>query len=229
MLTRISCVAAIALMTSSGVQAAATNSTQATTAQYCGELKNSFGPFDYRKAQTEYTEQITLVHSAHFTSDIENLIKGRSGTLGGELDYTLRAFPNHHRALVAIDRLAIREKAIIVPGAKYPVECYFERAMRFVPDDGIVRAAYGNFLFARGKSDEALKMFIAAAELQPEDATINYNLGLAYLKAKNYEQANLHARKAYKLGFPLPGLKNKLIEAGQWDDKQLDPQDDKQQ
>jgi TPR repeat len=218
MRSTIACVAAVILMASGGVQASADGSGQ-TASPYCGELTNTFGPFDFRKAQTEFVEQITLVHSAHFTPDIENLVKGRSGTLGGELDYTLRAFPNHHRALVSMDRLAMREKAIILPGARYPVECYFERAMRFMPDDGTVRAAYGNYLFARGKTDNALKMFIVAAELQPEDPTINYNLGLAYLKVKNYEQASKYAKKAYALGFPLQGLKNRLVEAGKWDGK----------
>ena len=61
-------------------------------------------------------------------------------------------------------------------------------------------------------------MFTAAVELAPEDPTINYNAGLAYLKKKEYDKARQHAKKAYELGFPLPGLKNKLVEAGKWDE-----------
>ena len=37
-----------------------------------------------------------------------------------------------------------------------------------------------------------------------------------YVKKKEYEKASAHAQKAYALGFPLPGLKNKLKAAGKW-------------
>ena len=81
-----------------------------------------------------------------------------------------------------------------------------------------VRATYGNYLLALGKTNEAVTMFTSAVELQPEDPTINYNTGLAYLRKKEYDKARLYAKKAYELGFPLPGLKNKLVEAGKWDE-----------
>ena len=193
-----------------------------TTAQtagagnYCGDLKNSFGPFDYR-ARAEHSQDFVLVEGAHFTRDIESGVKGHSSTVGGDLDYTLRAIPNHHRALGTMARTAVRTRTIKLPGATYPVECYFERAMRFAPNDGSVRAEFGNYLFALGKPDKAFVMFKDAAEMDPENASINYNLGLAYLLKKDYAQALVHAKKAYALGFPLPGLKNKLVAAGEWD------------
>jgi hypothetical protein len=62
-------------------------------------------------------------------------------------------------------------------------------------------------------------MFRDAAALEPEDPTIAYNLGLAYFRKKDYSQALVFAKQAYAKNFPLPGLKNKLIEAGKWDDK----------
>lgn len=187
---------------------------------YCEAILNHFGPFDYRKGQTEFAHELWLVDTTHFTSNIENGIKGRSGSLGNELDYTLRAFPNHTRALAALDRLSMKFKDVTtLPGMRFPVECYFERAVRFAPDDGDARAAYANYLFARGKTDAALKMFVEAERLSPDDPRINYNLGLMYVKMKDYEKANRYAQKAYKLGFPLPGLKNQLIAAGKWDGK----------
>ena len=184
---------------------------------YCGELANAYGPFDYRKA--EFAPNLHIVEMAHFTSDVEQGIKGNAGYLGGDLDYTLRAFPNHHRALATMARLGLKDKTVRVNQAKYPVECYFNRAIRFAPDDGVVHGAYGNYLFALGQTDKALVEFNQAVALEPENATINYNIGLAFLKEKNFEQANKYAKKAYALGFPLPGLKNKLIEAGKWEDK----------
>lgn len=189
----------------------------AVAGNFCGELTNAYGPYDYRN-RAAHVENFTLVEHGHFSKDVEQGIKGKSSTIGGDLDYVLRAIPNHHRALASMARFALRTKAIQLPGANYPVECYFERAMRFTPDDGGVRAEFGNYLFALGKSDKALLMFKEAAELSPDSSTINYNLGLAYLQKKDYSQSLAYAKKAYAMGFPLPGLKNKLIALGKWED-----------
>jgi tetratricopeptide (TPR) repeat protein len=187
----------------------------------CGSLTNGYGPYDYTDPDQK-ANKLPIVEGAHFTEEVEEGIKGATGLLGGDLDYTLRAFPNHHRALASLARIALRDKAVQIPGAKYPVECYFVRAIRFKPTDGAVHASYGNYLFALGKSDRALDEFKRALQLDPENAGINYNLGLIYLKAKNYEQANAYANKAYALGFPLQGLKNMLIEAGKWEGPKTD-------
>lgn len=189
----------------------------------CGELQNAYGPFDYRKAATDFANDLRLVEMGHFPPEVEQGIRGQSGLIGADLDYTLRAFPNHSRALAAMGRMGIKQKSLLVSGAKWPVECYFDRAIRFAPSDGTVRAAYGTYLFARGESDRAMTMFSQAAELEPENAAINYNAGLAFMKQKNFEKANLHAQKAYSLGFPLPGLKNMLVAAGKWDESVRPP------
>jgi tetratricopeptide (TPR) repeat protein len=188
----------------------------AAATNYCGELKNAYGPFDYRM-RAEHANNFDLVEGAHFTPDDENGVRATTRDIAADLDYTLRAIPNHHRALAAMARLAIRTKSVHLPGARYPVECWFERATRFAPDDGGVKAEFGNYLFALGKSDQAFAMFKEAAEMSPENATFNYNLGLAYLQKKDYAEALVYAKKAYALGFPLPGLKNKLIAAGKWE------------
>ena len=75
---------------------------------------------------------------------------------------------------------------------------------------------YGNYLLKAGKADEATEQLRIAIDLEPENPTINYNLGLLYLKQKDYEQAKTYAKKRYELEFPLPGLKNQLKQAGKW-------------
>lgn len=190
----------------------------ARTPSLCGELKNAYGPYDYRRASTEFTSQIHLVESAHFTSEVERGIRGVTSTIGGDLDYTLRAFPNHPRALATLSRVALKDKRVVLDKMHWPVECYFDRALRFAPDDATVRGTYGHYLYARGQIDLAVVMFTKAFEIEPENATINYNLALGLLKQKQYEKANYHAQRAYALGFPLPGLKNMLREANKWDD-----------
>lgn len=45
-------------------------------------------------------------------------------------------------------------------------------------------------------------------------AEINYFLGLVLFDLKDYATAREYARKAYSLGYPLPGLRDKLARAG---------------
>ncbi|NML60328.1 tetratricopeptide repeat protein [Massilia sp. RP-1-19] len=184
----------------------------AQAAPYCGELDNAYGPFDYRTR----ADKLNVVETYHFTDEVKHGI-GRSYTsIGSNLDYTLRAFPNHAPALAVMAKTGLLKKKYKVPGAKYAVECYFERAVRFAPDDGQARAAYGGYLYGMGRLDEALARYDEAVQLMPNDAAVNYNAGLLYFKKKNYEAANRLAQKAYSLGFPLPGLKNMLVSSGKW-------------
>lgn len=187
-------------------------STNLQASSYCGELDNVSDYNDSTKRSF-----LGTVEKHHFTPNIENLRRGNSTTLGGELSYTLMLFPNHHRALAAFGKLSLRDKTLKPTASKYSVECFFDRAMRFKPNDGMVRMIYGNYLLKAGQTDKATEQLLIAVELQPENPTINYNLGLLYLQKKNYEQAKTYAKKAYELDFPLPGLKNQLIQAGQWD------------
>lgn len=186
----------------------------------CGALRSygeHFGPFDYRTATQE---QLNLVESQHFTENVRQLESGNDAFVGGEISYTLVVFPNHYPALQAMTKLSLREKDVRPLGSQYSVECFFDRAIRFKPGDGIVRMIYANYLLKlKGRSDEAIEQYHEAVRLQPENANINYNLGLLYLKKKDYGQSINYAKKAYELGFPLPGLRNKLKRAGKWDGK----------
>ena len=187
-------------------------------ANYCGELKNSIGPFDYReKKQNE--EALMLVEGRHFTAQYERLIEDERGYIGAELAYTLRAFPNHHRALMAFGKLALKKNTQKPFGSAYSVECFFDRAMRFRPDDGIVRMVYGIYLSQSGNIEKAIEQLVEADKLEPNNANINYNIGLLYFKKNNYENAIRYAKNAYRLGFSLPWLKDALIKSGKWDGK----------
>lgn len=184
---------------------------------FCGELDSygQFGPFDYRTASKANLE---IVESQHFTESIKNLIRGKDAFLGDDISYTLVRFPNHYPALQSMVKLSLREKDTKPLSAHYTVECFFDRAMRFRPGDGIVRMLYGNYLLKlKGRSEDALEQYQEAVRLEPDNANINYNIGLLYLKRKNYEESVAYAKKAYELGFPLPGLRNKLKRAGKWD------------
>lgn len=200
------------------------------SAQYvsmeCGDLSNGFGPFDYtdpstRVAQSsegELESKLDIVERFHFTPEIEALIRGfHVEDPLADLEYTLRAFPNHHRALSAISNYHILKNANKL--GLYPVHCWFERAMKFRPDDALVRVTYAIYLLRKGDNDLALVQYRQALEMQPNLADAHYGIGLLYTKMENYDLANEHAQRAYELGYPLPGLRNRLVKAGAWKQK----------
>lgn len=191
---------------------------------YCGpvDIPGRVGPYDYTNPQHKI-DHLPVVEGGHFTPKVRNLIAGETGSIGGDLNYVLRAFPNHHKALQAFAKLWLREKGVVYerpPDETHTIECAFDRAIRYKPGDAMVRMIYANYLLKiGGRLDDAVEQYQIAVKLQPENAVINYNVGLLYEKEKDYEQAVIYAKKAYGLGFPLPGLKKKLMAAGKWDGK----------
>lgn len=178
----------------------------------CGSLQASYGPYDYRSDK----DKLQIVEQHHLTPEVVNLVAGTTGSIGGDLSYTLRAFPNHHVALMAMAKLGEKEKTAKPAGAKYGVECYFQRAVRFRKDDEIVRILYASYLSRAGRNVEALSQLNEAARLGTDSANANYNMGLIFYDLKEYEKALFYAQQAYRLGFPLPGLRDKLKRAGKW-------------
>lgn len=179
----------------------------------CGPLKNHYGPFDYR---AERDGRLKIVEQYHFTSNVEALVKGNTSNVGGDLSYTLLTSPNHHRALMAMIRLGEKLKSPQPPGSVYPVECWFERALRFRPDDNTVRLIYATFLVKDGRDPEAIKQLEVATARAADNAFTQYNAGMIYFDMKNYDAALVQAHKAYGLGFPQLDLRDKLQSAGKW-------------
>jgi hypothetical protein len=180
----------------------------------CGSLENAYGPYDYRTTKSK----LHIVERYHFTPEVEALIRGKSGgRIGADLDYTLRAFPNHHRALLALMRYGEKAKSPQPYDLPHPVECYFERALRFRPDDTLARMIYAQFLATKKRAPEADRQLeIASASADDDNGFSHYNIGLIYFDLKNYPKALVQAHMALKLGFAQTGLKDKLKGVGQW-------------
>ena len=104
------------------------------------------------------------------------------------------------------------------PEMRYSVECYFDRAIRWRPDDSIVRMMYSIYLAKAGRTPEAVRQLDIAADGAEgkENAFTQYNLGLNYLDLKEYDKALSHAQNAYSMGFLQPDLKNRLEKLGKW-------------
>lgn len=178
----------------------------------CGSLENAYGPFDYRDPENK-RDKLPIVESFHFTPEVESLRRGRSGSVIGDLRYTLRAFPNHHRALIAVARYGLEGGRIPEEESVPSVDCFFERAITFRPDDAAVHVIYGNYLFKRGERDDARKQYEEALRLAPDSTEINYVAGLYFVEVGDLERARKLAAVAYGNGYPLPGLKNKIAAA----------------
>jgi tetratricopeptide (TPR) repeat protein len=179
----------------------------------CGSLEFGYGPYDYRSSK----EKLAVVERFHFTPKVENLLGGENQvTAGADLAYTLAASPNHHRALMAVMKLAEKEKRVKPLHMPYSVDCYFERAERFRPDDSMVKTIHGIYLIRSRKLQAGTEKLESALSQAGENANIYYNLGLAYFDLKQFDKSLESAHRAYALSFPLPGLRDKLKRAGKW-------------
>jgi Tfp pilus assembly protein PilF len=177
---------------------------------------------DYNNADD--ARGLAVVESFHFGPQVESLQHGISASIGGDIGYTLEHFPNHPRALAAMARLGLRTHKPQAAGARFSIECYFQRAIAFVPEDGVVRALFGAYLLALHRDSDAASQLQAALDAQAGNAMAWYNLGLARVRLKEWPAALAAAHKAYTLGFPLPGLRQQLKAANQWrEPESLDP------
>jgi len=182
----------------------------------CGSLEVGYGPYDYTNP-IHFREKLPIVQRAHFTSNVEQLIRGETA-LGpmNDIAYTLNRFPNHHRALYSMMRYNLALEQRPAAGARRSPECWFERAIRFKGDDGTVRMIFGIYLHQTDRPDAALIRYQEALALIPNSAEVHYNMGLAYFEMDRFDDAVEHALKAYELGYPLPGLRNRLASVGKW-------------
>lgn len=181
----------------------------------CVGSSGVYGPFDYT-AKHKHTKELFLVESAHFTTEVESLVRGNTTTLPyGDIAYTLRAWPNHHRALNAISRYNLRlkrQKKTI----KIPAECWFQRAISFSPSDATVYMLFGIYLHNSTRYKMAENNYNISLQFDPENIQTHYNFGLLLVDRRRYEEAKKHAQFVYANNYPLPGLKNKLADAGYW-------------
>lgn len=200
-----------------------TGAASAQDASDCGSLENAFGPFDYTDPANRIGQRgespLSLVERAHFTPKVERLVSGESASNPvDDLAYTLRVFPNHHRALHAMATYQLRHEPKRL-GA-YTIDCWFDRAIRFRSNDAKVHLVYGVYLAQVDRNEEALQQYKSALRYEPDLAEAHYNVGLLYVELEQYDSAYHHAVKAYGLGFPLPGLRTQLVRAGAWEEKE---------
>ena len=186
----------------------------------CTGVAHGYGPFDYSKRRTINPRHLKAVEGAHFKPDVEFLEEGKhrsSNSPWPDLDYTLRAWPNHPRALLTMIRFQQQVNLKLTEHkAPVPVECYLQRAINFNPKYSIPYALYGYYLHQVGNLDDADKQYKKAMVLEPDNARHAYSYSELLIDMKEYDKALEYAKVAYQNGNPPQALKNKLIKLGIW-------------
>lgn len=152
------------------------------------------------------------VEKYHLQKGISLVKKGQFEYAWSEFAFMLHYFPNHPHALQLISDLALQMED------NTRALKYFERAMKLYPNEAPTYALYGIYLHKTGKIKQAIEYYQKAVKLDDKPAEYHYNLGLAYFALQEMEQSYMAAQKAYQRGYPLPGLKDKLIAKGIWKD-----------
>ncbi|HHI94765.1 MAG TPA: tetratricopeptide repeat protein [Gammaproteobacteria bacterium] len=195
------------------------------------------GPNDYYDPDPWTQQYLRAVDSHHLVPAEEQVIKGYTTSSSGakyrniweEIDFTLRWFPNHPRGLQFMSRWLPRYPHPPDKGVEY----YFQKAIEYKPKpeprpvDATVLMLYAIHLHKKKDYKKAREQYESALSIAPDNSEIHYNLGLLLVAVKDYPAALKHAQTAYSLGFPLPGLKNKLKKVQAWKDipkKQQEPQ-----
>jgi tetratricopeptide (TPR) repeat protein len=92
-----------------------------------------------------------------------------------------------------------------------------DTAISTVPQNPIGYTVKGILYYKQGQFENAREVLQRGDEaLKGKSPEIHYNLGLVLLKLNRPQEALVHAKRAYALGYPLPGLKRKLEVAGVW-------------
>jgi len=180
-------------------------------AQDCGSLESHYGPFDFRVNR----DKLPIVENFHFNARVEALVSGQSArTPGPDLEYVLKTFPNHPRALAAVSRWAKVNRTAQPSDMKISVDCHFERALRFRNDDAVVRMLFAQWLNQTQRKPQALQQL---AQVDPKgNPQTTANLGLLYVELGEFELALARAHEVQAAGYPIPLLKAALVKAGRW-------------
>lgn len=185
-------------------------------------------PFDYYAAETRQSTGtyrgglLYLVESAHFTKKVRRLIEGNTAKQPGDLLFVLGSIPNHPAALDAYARYEYQwensrefKESMKNDEPKYDAGCFFQRAAQLYPGQSSTYLTWGIYHYRKGQHKEALEKFLEADRYAPESSETKYNVGLAYVELNDLKNAKIYAERAYKLGYPLQGLKNRIAELEQ--------------
>lgn len=133
----------------------------------------------------------------------------------GEVDFSIRYVPESH--IIHAEHIMTKAQAIWHLGKYDSANNLLERETALHDTYAPIYSVRAVLLRDQGKLDEAIELLYHATEKkQVKSAELHYFLGLFLVENKSYDKALEQAHQAYSLGYPLPGLKNKLKRLGRW-------------
>jgi tetratricopeptide (TPR) repeat protein len=167
------------------------------------------GNYDYYASGG--TELLRNVERYHVGPGEQKLRSRQYQYAYGDFTFILHYFPNHPQALMLIAQTCDRWKSPHCDLAET-----FEKAIAVNPTAPGTWVVQGIVQSRAKQWPAAIASLKRAVELDPRSLNGHYNLGLAYLETGQFELANQHAQRAYALGAPVPGLRDRLKRAGHW-------------
>lgn len=129
--------------------------------------------------------------------------------------YTLNRSSSSHPMYSTM--LAMRGRALYELGETDKAFADLEEAMRLHPEVPDAYAAAGYYYRKMGKLDLARDTMTRGVEASHGGtAELRYLLGLVLFELKDFNGSVEHAKAAYAMGYPLPGLRRKLEAGGHW-------------
>jgi len=194
-----------------------------------------YGPYDYYKPDEAPREALPLVERAHFSPStcFVLAIRGEWCYYWSQVDYTLRAFPNHPRALVRMADYLKTNHACKDFGRRSndpnylawqlgkgdweerTVEYYFDTAISFRPQYAETRLIYVEALMALKRPQEAEKA-MADAKKAAELGPAYERLIRIFTRARELDFLRRLAGLAQSTGTLTPALRDKFIAAKAW-------------
>lgn len=173
------------------------------------QLNNNY----YGNLTKDQKQLLMLNEQHHLYKAIKNAKTGKMHRLTyakADYHYILARWPNHPKALIGMTRVLLKLKA------KPEIDLMYQNAIELFPMVPETYVLYGIYLYKEGEYNKAESNFLKATQLRKDYAEGYYNLALSYLAQDKKELAVKNAHKAYDLGFPLPGLRNKLQKLNLW-------------
>jgi predicted Zn-dependent protease len=147
-------------------------------------------------------QQLYNVERFHLNKNVlENIGSGKYQYALGDINFTLKYFPNHPRALQLLTTIAVLSK-----NRGLPIR-YFEKAIALYPNHAITHAQYGWYFVTIGDLDNGIQRLNHAIEVEPKLTAGYVWLAHAYEKKGDLQLAREARERAKELGYngKLPG------------------------
>lgn len=183
----------------------------ALSAADCGAQQ---GGRDYYAPYVTPDDQQLLVNVEKYHLAPTQEKRGKKAFAGakGDVEFILRYYPNHP---VALDLMSQLCTAYPVP-PNCDADLWFQKAIAVNEQAAPTYVVYGIHLQRKGKTAEAVSQYRSALRLDPSSINAHYNIALALVDLKQFEEANAHAQLAYAAGVTYTGLRDKLTRTGHW-------------